>query len=405
MRIFFSVGEPSGDLHGANLIRALCQRRGDLQVTGFGGPRMAAAGCELVEDLTQFAVMWFLRAALQLPHFLRLLRRAEACFRHQRPEGVVLIDYPGFNWWIARRAKRHGIPVVYYSAPQLWAWAPWRIRKMRRYVDQVLCLLPFEEDWYRRRGCQATYVGHPYFDELGRQTMDGQFLAEQRALPGRLVTILPGSRTQEVVSNLPAFLKAAAKVREQVPDVRFAVAAFHEKQAAFARAQVRQARLVADVFAGRTPELIRLAHSCMACSGSVSLELLYHEKPAVILYSINPIAFAAQRALRTVKYITLVNLLASRDPFPADLSTYDPDRPGSEAVPFPEYLTYRDVSGRMARHLVAWLCDAGERDRRVQQLRQLKQRLGQPGASGVAAEFILDWLSGLSRGALQPAAA
>ena len=166
MKIFFSVGEPSGDLHGANLIRQLRARRDDLELVGYGGPLMAEAGCHLHEDLTRLAVMWFVRVLINLHKFAALVSRADRYFRHQRPDAVVLIDYPGFNWWIARRAKVHGIPVFYYGTPQLWAWAGWRVKKMRRYVDHVLCKLPFEVDWYRQRACNATYVGHPYFDSF-----------------------------------------------------------------------------------------------------------------------------------------------------------------------------------------------------------------------------------------------
>ncbi len=147
---------------------------------GYGGPEMAAAGCTLHADLTVLAVMWFLRALLNLHKFLALASRADRYFRHERPDAVVLIDYPGFNWWIARRAKAHGIPVFYYCPPQIWAWGSWRIKKMRRSVDHVLCALPFEATWFRQQGCRATFVGHPFFDEVRRQALDESVIAAQR---------------------------------------------------------------------------------------------------------------------------------------------------------------------------------------------------------------------------------
>ena len=217
LTIFFSVGEPSGDLHGANLIRQLQARRPGLKAVGYGGPKMAEAGCQLHADLTALAVMWFARVLVNLHKFWDLGSRADRYFRHHRPDAVVLIDYPGFNWWIARRAKAHGIPVFYYTPPQIWAWARWRVKKMRRLVDHVLCSLPFEEAWLREHGCQATFVGHPFFDEVRRYAYDEQFLAEHQNRPGPLVAILPGSRTQEVTHNLGWFLKAAALVRQQCP--------------------------------------------------------------------------------------------------------------------------------------------------------------------------------------------
>ena len=202
MKIFFSAGEPSGDLHGANLIRELAARDAGIECVGYGGPRMAAAGCALEEDLTRHAVMGFLNVVGKIPTFLALARRAERYFREQKPDAVVLIDFPGFNWHIARLAKRHGVTVFYYGTPQLWAWASWRVSKMRRWVDHALCKLPFEEAWLRERGCRATHVGHPYFDELRERRLDGAFLDQLCNEPGPLVTLLPvrGPRSSRRIS-------------------------------------------------------------------------------------------------------------------------------------------------------------------------------------------------------------
>jgi lipid-A-disaccharide synthase len=389
MKIFFSVGEPSGDLHGANLINALRQARGDIECVGFGGPRMAAAGCTLHHDLTQLAIMWFGRAILHLPQFLRLARDAERYFEYQRPDAVVLIDYPGFNWHIARRAKRHGIPVFYYGTPQLWAWAGWRIKKMRRTVDHALCKLPFEEGWYRERGVNATHVGHPYFDELRQRQLDDEFVAGTNSQPGPLVTILPGSRTQEVRGNLHWLLKAADEIHRQVPQARFAIASFKESQAQMAAEMARRHSVPVEIHVKRTPELIAAATCAMAVSGSVSLELLYHAKPTVILYHVSKFGFTVQRFFRKVRYITLVNLLTAPQPFEGQASCYDPHDPADAHVLMPEYLTCEDRSADLARHVVEWLTDEPRRIRLVQQLQQLRDRVGQGGASVRAAEYIL----------------
>jgi lipid-A-disaccharide synthase len=389
MKIFFSVGEPSGDLHGANLIRELSRRRGDLEFVGYGGPRMAAAGCQLHEDLTRLAVMWFARVLLNLHRFWDLASRADRYFRHHRPDAVVLIDYPGFNWWIARRAKAHGIPVFYYGTPQIWAWAPWRIQKMRRFVDHVLCKLPFEEKWYRDRGCHATYVGHPYFDQLRGETLDAAFIERQRGAGGPLVAILPGSRTQEVKSNFRYFLKAAALVRQQVPTARFAVAAFKESQSQLVRDQLRGSQLPIEIHVGRTAELIAASECTMAVSGSVSLELLYHLKPSVILYYISPLAFFVQSFFRKVRYITLVNLLVTDDLFPKKVATYDPKSPLDAKVLIPEYLTCEDKSREVAAHVVEWLTDRAKQQARIAQLGELREQVGYGGASKRAADYLL----------------
>jgi len=393
MTIFFSVGEPSGDLHGANLIRELKSRQGDARCVGYGGPRMAAAGCELHEDLTQLAVMWFLRVLLNFHKFLALLLRADRYFRDERPDAVVLIGYPGFNWWIARRAKARGIPVFYYGTPQLWAWAGWRIKKMRRTVDHALCKLPFEEPWYRDRGVNATYIGHPYFDELRGRELDEAFVAEWTDADRPVVTILPGSRTQAVKGNLHHLLSAARQVRDRVPHVRFAIASFKSSQAEYARQLVEESALPIEVYEGRTPELIAAATCTMAVSGSVSLELLYHAKPSVILYHVSRFAFRVQQWFRKVRYITLVNLLTAKDPFANGAGLYDPHDPLDSHVLMPEYLTRHDRSGDLAGHVVHWLTDPQARQERVEQLERLRDRVGEGGASGRAARYLADQLS------------
>jgi len=392
LKIFFSAGEPSGDIHGANLIRQLHQQCNRFEAVGYGGPQMAAAGCRLHADLTSLAVMWFLRAILSLHRFWDLVTRADRYFRHHRPDAVVLIDYPGFNWWIARRAKVHGIPVYYYVPPQIWGWARWRVTKMRRLTDHVLCCLPFEADWFRRQGCNVTLVGHPFFDEVQRHRADETFLVHHRHPGSPLVVILPGSRTQEVTGNLKWFLKAAAHLREAVPSVRIAVAAFKPHQAELARQQVAASGLPIEVYAGKTPELMRLADCCMAVSGSVSMELLYYTKPTVILYWISPFAYWVQRLFRKVRFITLVNLLNADDPFTEDTTPFDPAQTDADRVLFPEYLTYEDKSDLIAAHLIQWLTDPASRQKRVEDLTRLKAEVAQEGASKRAAEYILQTL-------------
>ena len=401
MKIFFSVGEPSGDLHGANLVRELRRRRPGCECVGYGGPRMAAAGCVLQEDLTKLAVMWLLHALLNIHKFWNLASRADRYFRHHRPDAVVLIDYPGFNWWIARRAKTHGIPVFYYGVPQLWAWAGWRVRKMRRFVDHVLCKLPFEEAWYRERGCNAMFVGHPYFDQLRAEQLDAKFIDRLRAGPGPLVAILPGSRTQEVKSNLAYFLKAAQIVHDRVPGARFAIASFKSSQAELARNALAGSKLPVEIYVGRTAEIIRASDCAMAVSGSVSLELLYHTTPTVILYYISRFAYFLQSFFRKVRYITLVNLLTATDLFPKRVATYDPNNPEDAHVLMPEYLTCQDKSRQVAGHVIEWLTEPAQRAARVAQLAELKERVGHGGASLRAADYMLQVLNARQKPALR----
>ena len=398
MKIFFSVGEPSGDLHGGNLIRKILQRNPDIDIVGYGGPRMAAAGCQLHEDLTRLAVMGIVQVLVQLLSFWKLVSRADRYFRHHRPDAVVLIDYPGFNWWIARRAKAHRIPVFYYGTPQIWAWAPWRVKKMRKLVDHVLCKLPFEEKWFRDRNCNATFVGHPYFDQLQNESLDNAFIEEIKNKDGPLIAILPGSRTQEVKHNLKWFLKAARIVRDEVPTARFVVASFKSSHADWAQNLIKQSDLPVETFVGRTPELIAASQCTMACSGSVSLELLYHQKPTVILYWVPKWFYALIKSFAPllqfrVKYMTLVNMLAD-EPFAKRLRLLDSDWNEWGEIPFPEFVTSGDKSPQIACHLIRWLKHPEERERCRKQLQSIRAEVAHGGASDRAAKYILEILEG-----------
>jgi lipid-A-disaccharide synthase len=306
---------------------------------------------------------------------------------------VVLIDFPGFNWHIAKTAKSLGIPVFYYGLPQVWAWASWRVKKVRNYVDHALVKLPFEVQWFRDRGCNATYVGHPYFDELRTRRLDPVFMESMTGEGQRLVSILPGSRRQEVRDNLPTLLKAAELVRQQVPQVRFAIASYNEQQAAMARDIAARHSLPAEIFVGRTPELIEAAWTCLGCSGSVWIELLYHAKPRVILYKLPWLMFHIVRQMANMRYITLVNLLATDSIGTRDHQPYDRHRPEHASVLFPEYPTWRDKSREIAEHAIEWLTDESARQALVARLFALREQVAAGGASSAAADYILQRLA------------
>lgn len=388
MRIFFSVGEPSGDLHGANLIKDLQALHPQIEPVGFGGPKMADAGCHLLFDLTSLAVMGVWNVLLNVRKFFALLAQADQYFAENKVDAVVLIDYPGFNWHIARKARKHQVEVFYYGVPQMWAWLPWRVRKLRRLVDHVLCKLPFEVNWFNERGCRAQYVGHPYFDELVRYSYDQEFAASRASsVDQKNLVLLPGSRTQEVKRNLPGLLEAARHVREKHPSLQVSVAFFRQSHADYAVQQLAADR-DAELFVGRTPELISLADACIACSGSVSLELLYHRKPTVIVYQVSSWVMFLQKILLRCQFITLVNLLSLQHIERSKNASYDPVDLTSE-VPMPEFLTADNRSQDVAQWIILWLDDPQLRAAKVKQLDRLACGFAHPGASKQAAQFIL----------------
>jgi lipid-A-disaccharide synthase len=380
MRVFVSAGEPSGDLHGANLILALRKARPDILVSGFGGERMQAAGCDLLYPLARHAIIGFTRAAAAIPRLWQVRASADRLFAKQRPDAVVLIDYPGFHWWLARTARKHFIPVVYFVPPQLWAWGGWRAAKMRRLVNRVLCNLPFEQAWYESRGIMARYVGHPYFDELRGQCLDPAFLARQRAQPGPIVALLPGSRRQEIGDNGPSLVRAAELIHRQRPDVRFLVACLKDEHRLKMEAEVAGKNLPIAVHVGKTPEIIELAHSTISVSGSVGLELLYRMKPSVVTYRVDNIGMLLAWTFKEAKYISLVNLLLGRELFP-------------------EFLSSRCEAETMAGHLLRWLNGPPEYQAVCSELRSLRDRVAEPGACERAAQHVLEVAGGATRAA------
>ncbi|MBQ5790070.1 MAG: hypothetical protein IIW01_07250 [Thermoguttaceae bacterium] len=406
---FISAGDPSGDAHAARLVEALERRFPNARFAGYAGPKTAATSCDVRVDLTEFAVMWIGRAVANLPNFLRILKNADKIFRDERPDAVILVDFPGFNWKIAKKAKAAGVPVVYFMPPQIWGWGQWRVKKMRRLTDLVLSCFAFEDAWFRENGVRATLVGHPFFESTRNPQLDAAFLADlgsaengrstaptladsaektdDENLPAspsqgaQYLTILPGSRNQEVTGNLADLLTTAEKVVAAAPDVRPVVAAFRAEHADVVRAELERRGLDYPVYVGKTPELMRAATCCLAVSGSVSIELLSLCKPTVILYRIGKLQNFALRFLKRVKYITLTNLLAiSRVPgetpfYPKGEFAKQTEHTARERalMLFPEFISPNDRSDEAAAILADWFLDAASRNRRIAELETLRQ--------------------------------
>lgn len=379
MHVFFSVGEPSGDQHAAALIRELRRKAPQIRISGFGGPRMEQSGCQLLFPLTTLAVMGIFAVIPCLWKFYRLYRMARDYLARHRPDLVVLVDFPGFNWWIAKAAKSQGIPVVYYLPPQLWAWAPWRIRKVRKYVDLVLSGLPFEAEWYAERGIPALYVGHPFFDEVAEHPLDAAFLREWTSADQVTVALLPGSRRHEVEGNWPLMLDVVRRLHRLHPEVQFLVANYLDTHRQWCQAELQPAdrALPVSFFVGRTPEIIELADCALMVSGSVSLEMLARGTPATVLYRVGRMTYLIGRMLVTCRFMSLPNLIAGRMLMPEHLSVGDAE-PAIRAA---------------TEDLHQWLNDPATRDQARSELLALRERLFSVGASQRVAQLLLDRLS------------
>lgn len=374
MRFFISAGEPSGDLHGANLAHAIRTLDPSAHIYGLGGARMRSAGVELLYPLADRAVMGFINVVQCVPELCELLDRITGIWARRRPDAVVLIDYPGFHWHVAKRAKALDLKVVSFVPPQIWAWASHRVRRVRRYFDEVLCALPFEEKWFRDRGvANAHFVGHPYFDELATRKVDAAFVAAHRGSSPSLVALLPGSREREVRHNLPVLLDAARRIGQHRPESRFLVACFREDHRSIVESMLAGYPVRAQTFVGRTPEIIALADACIAVSGSVGLELLFHRVPTVVVYRTSNFYSLLTSVFKNVPFISLVNLLAERELYP-------------------EYLVTDDDGSALAKHIVHWLNDAAARNHVCRELATLCDRVAQSGACARAANRLVNGL-------------
>lgn len=373
LKIFISAGEPSGDLHGSNLAKALLEINPNLELSGFGGSKMLEAKCNLIFPLVDFAVMGLFQAVKAYPKFKKILNLAIDHFKATKPDVLVLIDYPGFHWHLAAAAKKLGIPVVYYVPPQIWAWASWRVNKMRRLVDLVLCNFPFEEEWFKKNNVPAKLIGHPFYDQILNQKLDQNFITEQKSKPGLAIGLLPGSRNQEVAMNFNVLFKAANLLQKKYPETRFLVAAFSEAHKTTILKKIKGTNLPIEVHTGKTPEIMSMVFACASVSGSVSLELLAAQTPSVIIFQTSAIMSVVARTLKNVPYITLVNLLAGKELFPER---------------FGYYCSSKWVAGKLEK----WIENPDSREKVADQLGTLKSATMYGGASQKGAREILDFV-------------
>ncbi|HSZ02614.1 MAG TPA: lipid-A-disaccharide synthase [Terriglobales bacterium] len=316
MRILISAGEASGEMYGAQLIEALRRRDPSLEFFGVGGDRMRAAGCDTVVDARDLAVVGISEIVSHLPKIYGLFHKliAEADRRH--PDLAIVIDSPAFNWRIARRIRKRGIPVVYYVCPQFWAWRQGRVRLLRKYVDKALVIFPFEEKFYRDRGVDATFVGHPLAD-LSPPPIDRAAYASLNKLDitKQWLTLMPGSRMKEVRMNLPTILESASKLGPgyefMLPVAPTLDRSFLESLIGAGIASGHAIHLVSDA-------LPALAHSRagIIASGTATVEAAMMGTPFVMVYRVSPLTYFLGRSRVKVPHFAMVNLIAAKEVVP-----------------------------------------------------------------------------------------
>jgi len=311
--IFISAAEASGDEHAARLIQAIRRRLPDARVVGVAGPRMAQAGCEVLADLIAKASMLggpFLRTG----YYLKTVRRLQRAIRDIRPDLLIPVDSPALNWHLAGAARKVGAAVFYYIAPQVWAWAPWRVRKLARLADQVACILPFEERYLCDRGVNAVYVGNPLFDALPPRPQQPPDLAEAWAHGSWRVAMLPGSREGEIRGHVPALLAVAEMIRRRWPAAQCTFTVYTEAAGELTSRLSRGAEV--DIAVGRTHEVMAGSHFAVTKSGTVTLELAHFGVPMVVFHRTSWLLGLLRHLLGnwavSTESFSLVNILAGR---------------------------------------------------------------------------------------------
>jgi lipid-A-disaccharide synthase len=360
MKYYIIAGEASGDLHASNLLKEIRLKDPDAVFRGFGGDLMKTAGTELVMHYRDLAFMGFVEVLMHLRTILRNLDKCKADIEEWKPDVVILVDYPGFNLRIAPHVKSLGIPVIYYISPQIWAWKQSRVHKIIASTDKVLCILPFEKDFYAKFGYGVEFCGHPLLDAIN-QPMQSLALNDDGR---KIIAILPGSRKQEIKSMLPVMLKAA----ESFPQYRFVIAGAPSQPESFYREVMNGAKC--EIVFGQTYPLLKNAYAAMVTSGTATLETALFNVPEVVCYKGSSVSYAIAKQLVKVKYISLVNLIMDQ-------------------VTVTELIQDEMNATRLVQELKRIAEEGESRNTMLEHYSVLQSKLGGSGASKRAAELIL----------------
>jgi lipid-A-disaccharide synthase len=385
VQILISAGEASGEMYGAQLIEALHRRNPSLSFFGAGGERMRAARCEIVVDAKDLAVVGITEIVSHLPKILQLFKNLIQTADERKPALAVVIDSPAFNWRVARQMHKRGIPVVYYVCPQFWAWRQGRVKLLRKYVDKALVIFPFEEKFYRDRGVDATFVGHPLAD-MPMPAISREEFAKQNALdPAKnWITLMPGSRRKEVRMNLPPMLEAAellgAGYEFLLPVARTLEVGFFKSLIFRSAKETGQAPSLPGIhFVPEALPALRHSRAAIVASGTATVEAALMETPFVMVYRVSPVTYALGKPRVKVPYYAMVNLIS-----------------GQKVVP--ELVQHDFTAENIVAELNKIIPDGLDRKTMIRGLKLVREKLRKPDSDGHpadrAAEIILNRVIG-----------
>lgn len=363
MKLYLIAGEASGDLHGSNLMRELRNLNPDIDFRCWGGDLMKQQGGVLVKHINQLAFMGFVEVVMNLRTVLKNLALCKRDILSYKPDAVILIDYPGFNLKIARFLHNQKIPVIYYISPQIWAWKQSRVKIIRKVVDKMMVILPFEKDFYEKHGVEVEFHGHPLLDALNQSNFNPVISDGEKPV----VALLPGSRRQEILQVLPRMMSVVPRF----PDIRFVIAGVDSHGAEFYNGITGNPDI--PVVMGRTYDLLKQAKAALVTSGTATLETALIGTPEVVCYRGGYISYQIALRLIKVKYISLVNLIMDR--------------------PVVKELIQNELNVEsLSRELSLLLNDTPERKRLLSDYNELRLKLGGDGASRRAAKSVIDFV-------------
>ncbi|MCL4502073.1 MAG: lipid-A-disaccharide synthase [Deltaproteobacteria bacterium] len=377
-KILIVAGEASGDSHAARLVAAIKEKAPQAEFFGIGGEAMAAQGVRLLCHASDLSVMGLSEVVGRLRTVLRALREVGLALKRQRPSLVILVDFPDFNFWVARLAKFYRAPVMYYISPQVWAWRTYRVRTIARLVNRMVVIFPFEEEFYRQWGVPVTYVGHPLLEALPRQVDRRGLLKKWGLDPGRLtLALLPGSRASEIERHLPMILAGARIIHQAIPEVQFILPLASTAPAELVEDMVGAVLKPAPaikIIRGQSYEALAAAHLAVVASGTATVEAAMAATPTVIVYQVSPITFKVGRLLIRVPHVGMANLLAG------------------ERI-FPELIQDDFTPARLAREVLELIADRPRLQAIFRGLARVIALLSGPGASSRAAQVAVELMN------------
>jgi len=367
--IFILAGEESGDIHGSHLVKEMLKISPEIEFFGHGGDKMKATGVDIIEHISSLSMMGFTEVIKHIPRMFNIMNETVKTIKKLQPERVILIDYPGFNLRLAKKINQLNIPVTYFILPQVWAWKERRAELIKRYIDQAISIIPFEKDWFAKRGINIDFVGHPFVDvEQPTITKKEYFLKHLLDINKPLLTLLPGSRQQEIDRHWPIFMEVVDNLREIFPNIQFI---FGKAPDVILPDCPKYVNVEKD-----NPRLtVQFSDAGLIASGTATLESAVLGLPTVVCYKSSSITYLIGKRLAKVKYLSLVNLIADR-----------------QIVP--EFIQDDMTAEKLIKALIPLLSDTPERGKMIDSYKQIKDALGETGVYRRAAKLIVDKIYG-----------